>query len=321
MKKAVVFGGAGFIGTHLLQSLKATGDYDELISADIATPSVPVDGVEYKQIDVRNPIPVDLCDRPDEIFNLAAVHRTPGHDTYEYYETNVTGATNICDFAAIKQTEKVVFTSSIAVYGPDESPKSEDTVPTPQSAYGWSKLLAERVHKSWQSQEDGRQLVIVRPAVIFGTGEGGNFTRLAGALNKGFFFFPGRKDTVKACGYVKELVWSMRYMLNRNAGNTLYNFCYPEAYSIGQICETFHKVGELPKPRGVLPLYLLNFASIPFELLNAIGFKNGINRERIRKLVVSTNITPNTLMSTGYQFETDLEKAINDWKNNNGQFV
>ncbi len=314
MAQAVVFGGAGFIGTHLLRTLKDTGQYEELVSVDITEPENPVSGVDYKVADVRQTLPIDLCQSPDEIYNLAAVHRTPGHETHEYYETNVSGAVHICEFARAKNVRRLVFTSSIAVYGPDEAPKEETTPLAPQSAYGWSKMLAEQVQQSWQQEDGANKLVIARPAVVFGAGEKGNFTRLAGALKKGFFLYPGRRDTIKACGYGGELVRSMQFMLKRNEAQSLYNFCYPHAYTIEQICQSFERVGGLSLPRGVVPLPLMKLASLPFEILNALGLKNGINRARIQKLVVSTNIVPTKLAEVGYEFETDLDSALEDWR-------
>ncbi|WP_420414603.1 NAD-dependent epimerase/dehydratase family protein [Roseibium sp.] len=313
MTGAVVFGGAGFIGSHLLRTLKGSGQYDELVCVDLVSPADPIDGVDYKIADVRQPLSADLCQSPDEIYNLAAVHRTPGHETHEYYETNIAGATHICEFARAKQAKKIIFTSSIAVYGPDEAPKEETTAPAPQSAYGWSKLLAEQIQQSWQQEGPDRKLVIVRPAVVFGAGEKGNFTRLAGALKKGFFLYPGRKDTIKACGYVGELIRTMKFMLEQDEGQSLYNFCYAKPYTIEEICQSFGRVGGLSQPKGVVPLPLMKLASLPFEVLNALGFKNGINRARIQKLVVSTNIVPAKLVASGYAYETDLDSALEDW--------
>lgn len=314
MARAVVFGGAGFIGTHLLRALMADNRYDDVVSVDLVAPRVPVAGVDYKIADVRQPLVSELCEAPDEIYNLAAVHRTPGHETHEYYETNVAGATHICEFARKKNVAKLVFISSIAVYGPDEAAKSEQSAPAPQSAYGWSKLLAEQIQQSWQQEDETRKLVIARPAVVFGAGENGNFTRLAGALKKGFFLYPGRKDTIKACGYVGELIRSMQYMLHLDEGQSLYNFCYPRAYTIEDICKSFGKAGDLSQPRGVVPLPLMKLASVPFEILNGLGVKNGINRARIQKLVVSTNIVPEKLIASGYDFETDLDSALETWR-------
>ncbi|WP_306150061.1 MULTISPECIES: NAD(P)-dependent oxidoreductase [unclassified Roseibium] len=314
MSRAVVFGGAGFIGSHLLRSLKESGKFKELVSVDLVAPRAPVETVDYKIADIRRPLPVDLCQAPDVIYNLAAIHRTPGHETHEYYETNVAGATHICEFARALGVKKIVFTSSIAVYGPDEAPKEETTPTAPQSAYGWSKLLAEQIQQSWQQEAPDRKLVISRPAVVFGAGENGNFTRLAGALKKGFFLYPGRKDTIKACGYVDELIRSFDFMLGQKEGQSLYNFCYPHPYTIEEICQSFERAGGLSQPRGVVPLPLMKLASMPFEILNAFGIRNGINRARIQKLVVSTNIVPAKLKSSGYVFETDLDSALKNWR-------
>src|SRR5690606_6148915 len=132
------------------------------------------------------------------IYNFAAVHTTPGHEDWEYYWTNVRGAIEVCRFAERVGASRLFFTSTMSVYGPQEEPVDEDTVPRPVNAYGKSKLLAERIHEDWQAARPDRRLVVVRPAVIFGEGEGGNFTRLAGLLRRGLFVYPGRRDTIKA---------------------------------------------------------------------------------------------------------------------------
>jgi nucleoside-diphosphate-sugar epimerase len=324
-EQAIIFGGAGFIGSHLCDHLRAENAFDRILAVDIAAPSRRRDDVEYVTHDVRAPIPVELSSpgRRTVVYNLAAVHRTPGHPIHAYYETNVQGALNICDFARAIDCEEIVFTSSIAVYGPDETRKRETTSPTPDSAYGWSKLLAEAVHRFWQASGPDHRLTVVRPAVIFGPGENGNFTRLAGALKRRRFFFPGRRDTVKACGYVEELLRAMAFMHARNNGVALFNFCYDHDYTVEEICRDFAEVGGLPAPRGTVPLGLMLAAARAFELLDALGLKNDINRERIMKLVRSTNIEPAALKQTGYSYETDLVEALRRWRDTApaGEFV
>ena len=143
----------------------------------------------------------------DVIFNFAAVHRTLGHEDHEYFETNIRGAENVVAFAEKWNIKKIVFTSSIAPYGAAEELKKETTLPTPNTAYGISKLVAEKIHEKWQNGDAAhRQLTIVRPGVVFGKGENGNFTRLYWAIRGHKFAYPGRKDTIKACIYVKEFV-------------------------------------------------------------------------------------------------------------------
>lgn len=107
----------------------------------------------------------------DVIFNFAAVHRTPGHEDHEYFETNIRGAENVVAFAEKWNIKKIVFTSSIAPYGAAEELKKETTLPTPNTAYGISKLVAEKIHEKWQNGDaTHRQLTIVRPSVVFGGG-------------------------------------------------------------------------------------------------------------------------------------------------------
>ncbi len=314
MKLAVVFGGAGFIGRHLIASLLARG-YGEVVSADLLVPAEPVPGVRYVTCDVRQPIPADLAaSAPDEVYNLAAVHQTPGHADNEYFETNVPGAQNILDYCRSQGTEKVCFTSSIAVYGPGEAPRDEESPLAPVSAYGRSKREAELLHIAWAAETETRRLVIVRPAVIFGPGEGGNFTRLAGALRRRIFFYPGRRDTIKACGYVGELVNSMRFAMERGEERFVYNFCYPRDYTIQDICEAFREVAGSPAPLGALPLGPLLAVARFFELLAMAGLKTGIHRARVLKVVQSTHIIPKTLVEAGYGYETDLAEGLRRWR-------
>ncbi len=56
-----------------------------------------------------------------EVYNLAAVHTTPGHEDWEYFWTNVWGAIHICEFATRVDARMVFFTSSISTYGPTAS--------------------------------------------------------------------------------------------------------------------------------------------------------------------------------------------------------
>jgi nucleoside-diphosphate-sugar epimerase len=178
LKRVIVFGGAGFSGSHLLKALAAANPQIEFFSVDIAEPRFKVDGVHYVTHDVTKTVPRQLCRSGTAmIFNLAAVHTTPGHEDWEYYRTNILDACNICQFATEMDAKHIVFTSSISVYGPSEEPKNEDSELEPASAYGRSKAMAERIHDFWRSERsDDRKLTIVRPAVIYGATERGSFS-------------------------------------------------------------------------------------------------------------------------------------------------
>ncbi|MET4456758.1 NAD-dependent epimerase/dehydratase family protein [Bradyrhizobium sp. RT3b] len=313
--QAIIFGGAGFIGTHLATSLVASQKYTRVVSVDVAPPRANVAGVEYLQHDVREAIGSGISDGgPADIFNLAAVHVTPGHPDGDYYYTNVLGAVNVCKFANTIGCRNIVFTSSISIYGPSEAALDEEATPAPVSAYGRSKLAAEKIHLLWQSEATGRKLTVVRPAVIYGLHERGNFTRLSRMMERNAFVYPGRKDTIKSCGYVKDLVSSMMHMSNQNDGVSIYNFSFEHRYTISEICATFSRVAAYRQPRLTIPIWFINLAVLPFEALQSAGLKTGINRDRVRKLWFSTNILPKRLVTSGFRFSYDLESSLVEWR-------
>ncbi|KJC62757.1 3-beta hydroxysteroid dehydrogenase [Bradyrhizobium sp. LTSPM299] len=313
--QAIIFGGSGFIGTHLMNRLIASGKYDRVVAVDIAKPRTLIAGVEYVHHDVRKPVDPKLAHgAPANIFNLAAIHTTPGHPDGEYYYTNVLGAVNVCRFAMETDSRTITFTSSISIYGPSETPLDEDSQPAPVSAYGRSKLSAEAIHRLWQSDDTARRLTIVRPAVIYGLYEHGNFTRLSRLLERRAFVYPGRTDTIKSCGYVKDLVSSMLFMAARNDGIAIYNFCYEHRYTISEICSAFSQAAGYKKPMLTIPVWFMNFAVLPFEILHKVGIKTGINRDRIHKLWFSTNILPKRLVASGFRFDYDVASSLDEWK-------
>lgn len=310
MSASIVFGGSGFIGTHLLRKLIASGA-ERVISVDIRDPRNAIPGVDYRRADVRDLRDFTISETVSTIYNLAAVHTTPGHPDYEYYETNILGASDVTAFARRQNVREIVFTSSISVYGPGEETKSEDSPLAPESPYGRSKMLAERIHKSWLDESPDRRLVIVRPAVIFGPGEGGNFTRMATLLKSGVFVYPGRRDTIKACFYVDDLIDAIMSARQASERFVLFNGCYPDRYTLEQIVEAF-RARHFPKARTFdIPLGLVLTAARVLRPFAAIGL--GIHPDRVMKLVRSTDIVPGWLEQRGLARYGRIESALERW--------
>ena len=311
MAGSLVFGGAGFIGTHLLRDLAARG-IAPLASADIAGPREPVAGVDYLYADVRQPLDFDGAPY-DTIYNLAGLVATPGHPDGEYYRTNVTGAVTVTDFADRHGIRTIVFTSTMSIYPTGVELKTEQSPLEPLNAYGASKALGESIHRRWQAGHADHRLVVARPAVIFGPGERGNFQRLYRLIRRGVFVYPGRKDTVKACGYVTDLVRSFEFVLGLPGNSDVYNFAYPDRCTIGDICRLVSAELDKPAPRALLPLPVMRAGALPFEALESVGLRSGISRTRIEKLVESTNIYPQFLLDQGFRFPTTLPEGIHQW--------
>jgi len=329
----IITGGTGFIGTHLTNLIKEVEPEAKIWDLDVVKPGMPLPTVkDYKsplrdgqtlqstwvECDVRKPID-NLPFTPtqdDIIFNFAAVHRTPGFPDYDYFETNIRGAENVTAFAEKWGIKKIVFTSSIAPYGAAEEEKRETTLPTPNTAYGISKLVAEKIHMIWQARDKkNRQLTIVRPGVVFGKGENGNFTRLYWGIKGHKFAYPGRKDTIKASIYVKELVRFMLWELSKQQGGVeIYNCTYEPAYKIETIVNTIKDVTGLKSKVFLVPSWILMPSA---AVLGVLGAPMGICPARVKKLMISTNICGEKLKNSGYEFKWSFKQAIEDWFEDN----
>ena len=331
MKAAVIFGGTGFIGSFFARYLLEDCSYDKVYLFDHeSVSSKPFSyrkemlselvGLEEVAGDVRRPIDWFPEEQVELIANFAAVHREPGHEDYEYYETNVLGAENVCAWAERVGCNKLIFTSSIAPYGPSESPKDEGALPVPVSAYGGSKLVAEQIHQKWlASDENNRHLVIVRPGVVFGPGEGGNVSRLIKAVLNRYFFYMGNRDTRKAGTYVKELCAAMCWVLDKQIAEGKHFSLFNMSMNPGPSIEDYvAAVASVAGKKVWVP-------SVPYSLLLVIAYgidafarPLGINHPfspvRIRKLVRSNNIEPRFLVENGYPYRYSLESAFADWR-------
>ncbi|UKT63245.1 NAD-dependent epimerase/dehydratase family protein [Pedobacter mucosus] len=310
----LIFGGSGFIGTHLKRHIIAQNKHESVYSFDIKKKVSD----DFEVLDVTKEIHLNISNIPDSIiYNLAAVHTTPGHPDHEYFEVNIFGAQNVCNFARENNIQTIVFTSSIAPYGPSENFKTEETLPMPTTPYGISKLTAEYVHKLWQAEDPAnRKLIIVRPGVVFGKQEGGNFTRLYNSMKKGFFFYPGRKDTIKAAVYVKDVVRILfETALNEKPGHQTYNLSYYPAPTIEDICVTIASATDIHPPKVLVPGWALTTAAGSAYFGARVLGKNisGIHPDRVKKLMISTNISGEKLSKSPYKLQFTLKEAIADW--------
>jgi GlcNAc-P-P-Und epimerase len=326
----VLFGGTGFIGTHVAMHWLRENLADQVLLVDLNPPrdeawtaslqrELQTGRARFVRWDVREKIPDALLPRPDLIFNLAAVHREPGHLPREYFETNLKGADSVCAWASGVGCERMVFTSSIAPYGPSEDLKDEGSLPVPDSPYGSSKLAAEKMHIAWQAGNRCRKLVILRPGVVFGPGEGGNVTRLVRSVVKGYFVYMGNRQTRKAGGYVKELCRVMEFGLRHQdlGGESviLLNFSMDPPPALEVYVAAIQKVAGVRRSPLNLPRSLLVGVSYPIHAAaTVLGIRQPISPVRVRKLFRSTSIDPRGLRDLGYQWNYTLEEALEDWK-------
>ena len=148
-KIAVVTGGAGFIGSHLVEELLKCGYEVRVVDSLVAgkRENVPDDAIFFKT-DIRDSNSlIPIFSGVHTIFHLAALPRveyTIQHSV-ESHEVNVTGTLNVLMVARDSGISRVVLASSAAVYGDcEEVPLTEKSTPTPLSPYALHKYVCEQ---------------------------------------------------------------------------------------------------------------------------------------------------------------------------------
>jgi UDP-glucuronate 4-epimerase len=191
MSRYVVTGAAGFIGSHLSESLLAAGH--EVVAIDCFTdhydPEVKEENAAAFLVE-RIDLSADLLDfdGADGVFHLAAQPgvRSFGDRFPLYLRNNVLAAERVFE-AAVRAGARVVFASSSSVYGDAERyPTPEDVAPAPISPYGITKAAAEQLARAFARSFD-LDVVVLRYFNAFGPRQRPDmaFTRVATALAEG----------------------------------------------------------------------------------------------------------------------------------------
>jgi nucleoside-diphosphate-sugar epimerase len=174
-KRALVTGGAGFIGSHLVETLVSGGSkvavLDNLFSGSYSNVERLERRLSFFQDDIRNPKALErAAENCDVIFHLAAVVSVPQtiDDPVNSAEVNDLGTLLVLETARKKDVKRVVFSSSCAVYGDDpQLPKHEDMRPNPLSPYAAQKLAAEYYARVYYDLY-GLETVVLRYFNVFG---------------------------------------------------------------------------------------------------------------------------------------------------------
>jgi UDP-glucose 4-epimerase len=173
MKKSLVTGGAGFIGSHVADHLIQMG-HQVVVLDDLSggyEENVPrnAEFVKGSILDSRSIDALFKHHRFDYVYHLAA-YAAEGlsHFIKRFnYNNNLIGSVNLINASVNSKVKSFAFTSSIAVYGAGQTPMTEAMVPIPEDSYGISKLAVEQELRV-SHEMFGLDYVVFRPHNVYG---------------------------------------------------------------------------------------------------------------------------------------------------------
>lgn len=307
--KVTLTGGSGFIGTRLS---------DHFLSHDTEFENLDIRNsrsfAQYRRnVDIRNE--QTLCNEVsgDVIIHLAAVHRDDVRPMSLYAETNVEGTRNICKAAEANGISKIIFTSSVAVYGFAPPDTGEEGTINPFNEYGRTKYDAELVLREWQQKDPkNRGLTIVRPTVVFGEGNRGNVYNLLCQLNSGKFAMVGNGKNRKSMAYVENIAAFLAHCLNNSAGVHVFNYVDKPDFTMNELVSLVRGVLKNKPNVGIrLPLPIGYAMGYTADLVSKLTGKNlPISSIRVRKFVSNTCFASNAHAIKGFSAPCSLREGL-----------
>lgn len=304
-----IIGGSGFIGSSLCERLR---EHSVDFSIFDKNPSA-IFPSKWSYGDVRFLTHLSKLSSESSTFvNLAAEHRDDVNPKALYNEVNVLGAKNICNIARKREVQKIIFTSSVAVYGFAKIATNEFGEVSPFNDYGRTKWEAEQVYIAWHAEDPkNRTLIIIRPTVVFGERNRGNVYNLLKQIASGKFIMVGNGQNRKSLAYVENVAAFIEYSLNFKPGVHVYNYIDKPDFTMNELVTRVNKILRRSQKITFRLPYIFGF--LIGKLFDLFAFvtrkKLAISSIRVKKFCANS-VYDSAISKTGFVPPVNLIDAI-----------
>ena len=307
--KITLIGGSGFVGTHLLELLKLN-NYDlqnvdkqqSLLNSEI---TVLANILDKERV-------TSLLKDTDLVVLLAAEHRDDVTPTSLYYDVNVGGMRNTLEAMEANGVKRIIFTSSVAVYGLNKKNPAETYPAEPFNHYGKSKWEAEKVLQEWYKVHPDWNINVIRPTVIFGERNRGNVYNLLKQISSGRFLMVGKGNNKKSMTYVGNIVAFIKFLIeNKMAGYQVYNYIDKPDFTMNELVSQVSKVLNKHIPARHFPYWLGMSGGYCFDLLAWISRKKlTVSSVRVKKFCATTQFDASKVAASGFKAPYKLGEGL-----------
>lgn len=308
--KITLIGGSGFVGTRLIDLLCSDGccelqNVDKQQSHFFSDVTVIGDVRDKERL-------TELLKGTDVVVLLAAEHRDDVTPVTKYYDVNVGGMQNTLSAMEANGVKRIVFTSSVAVYGLNKKNPNEEYPKDPFNHYGKSKWLAEMELEKWYKDHPDWNINILRPTVIFGERNRGNVYNLLKQISSGKFLMVGKGENKKSMAYVGNIVAFVRFLIeNKTEGYYVYNYVDKPDFTMNELVGHVSEVLKKHIPMTHFPYWLGMMGGYGFDVLAwGLRKKLTVSSVRVKKFCATTQFDATKAMASGFKAPYTLGEGL-----------
>lgn len=314
MKKILIIGGSGFVGSRLTEYL--INDHSVTIFDKVSSPFYPQNTIIG---DVRNQEELNkVIKNQNIVILLAAEHKDDVIPKTLYYDVNVQGTKNVLTAMIKNNVKHIIFTSSVAIYGLNKTNPDEKHKHDPFNDYGKSKWQAEKILQKWQSESpNDRTLTIIRPTVIFGERNRGNVYNLLKQISSGRFLMVGKGNNKKSMAYVGNVAAFLTFLVSNDTPTaSIYNYIDKPDFTMNELVEQVEISLKKKIPSIKIPYFIGILGGFSFDLLRIITRKSySVSAVRVKKFCATTQFDSNKMLNSGFKppftLSQGLDKTLN----------
>ena len=301
----ILIGGEGFVGTYLKEVLDKFSILDIISRGD-------------EWCDINKPKSLEgKITHNSRVILLAAEHRDDVFPISKYYETNVSGTQNVLNEMDRVGCKNLIFTSSVAVYGLNKSNPNEKFALDPFNDYGKSKLQAEMIIKKWyDSNPKDKNVIIIRPTVIFGENNRGNVYNLLRQISSGKFIMIGNGKNKKSMAYIRNIVNFIKFCCNHiDNGFHVFNYADKPDFNMIELKNITKDEMNIKLVNFQIPFFIGLIAGYFFDIVfKTFKIKFPVSSVRVKKFCATTQFDSSkahSIFKPPYSLENGIRRTLN----------
>ncbi len=312
MKKIVITGGSGFIGTNLIDYLYKKNF--QIVNIDTKSPRNPNQIIYWNQLNILDyqELKKKLSEfNPNFICHLAARTDLLGKTLLEYDE-NINGTRNLIKASKeLSSLEKIIFFSSRMVCPIGYQPKSEFDY-NPPNKYGESKVLGEKIVREELKKSDC-SWIILRPTSIWGPWFDIPYKNFFDLIKSNKYFHPGNKKIEKSFGFIGNSVYQIYSLLKNNDESSNYKTMYLADYCPIDLERMANSIQKEFNSKNIkrAPIIILKLLAIIGDVLKVLGYSNPpLTTFRLNNLLTNMIYESKELRTIASELPYSMEEGI-----------